>query len=75
MAGQLTTTQASALIDATTVNIFNQHDPKKRRDLMIQHWSEQITCFLPSGANQGFDEIDQVWEGVCLPSSQCHPAY
>jgi hypothetical protein len=65
MTDSLTNPQASALIEATTVNIFNEHDPKKRRELMAQHWSEQITCFSPFGANKGFDSIDQVWEGMC----------
>jgi hypothetical protein len=65
MTNSLTDSQASALIEATSVSIFNERDPKKRRELMTQHWSEQITCFSPFGANQGFDSIDQVWEGAC----------
>ena len=63
MAGELAATRAFALIEATTVNIFNEHDAGKRRALMKEHWSDQITLYSPYGANK-FDEIDQVYEGV-----------
>lgn len=55
--------EASKLVEATTCDIFNEHDASKRRELMEQYWSKDIVCYSPFGEAPGFDAIDQVWAG------------
>lgn len=56
---------AARIIEATTCTIFNEHDPAQRRRVMEQNWASDIICFSPFGAAAGYDEIDQVWAGMC----------
>lgn len=54
----LTIEQASAIMTATTIDIFNASSPSQRRKLMEEHWSPDIICYTPDGsAAKGFDAV------------------
>jgi hypothetical protein len=55
--------QARALVQATTFDIFNEHDQAKRRNLMEKYWAADVTCYSPFGAAAGYDALDHVWGG------------
>jgi hypothetical protein len=55
--------QARALVEATTFDIFNEHDQTKRRQLMKKYWAIDMTCYSPFGVSTGYDGLDQVWVG------------
>jgi hypothetical protein len=55
--------QARALVQATTFDIFNEHDQSKRRQLMEKFWTADVTCYSPFGVATGYDALDQVWGG------------
>ncbi|KIM95838.1 hypothetical protein OIDMADRAFT_148820 [Oidiodendron maius Zn] len=61
---KLTVDQARALVQATTFDIFNEHDQPKRRQLMEKYWVPGITCYSPFGASTGYDALDQTWNGL-----------
>ena len=50
---------ATAIAQATTVDIFNESDTSKRRQMMEKVWSPNIIGYLPHKAYTGFDELDQ----------------
>ncbi|KAE8450787.1 hypothetical protein EG329_005700 [Mollisiaceae sp. DMI_Dod_QoI] len=56
--------QARALVQATTFDIFNEHDQSKRRQLMEKFWAADVTCYSPFGVATGYDALDQVWGGL-----------
>ena len=55
---------ATKLAEATTVSIFNERDASKRRRLMEQYWSPNITCYEPGRSGSGYDSIDQTWANI-----------
>lgn len=55
--------EARALVQATTFDIFNEHDQSKRRQLMEKYWVVDVTCYSPYGVATGYDALDQVWGG------------
>jgi hypothetical protein len=55
---------AKALVQATTVDIFNERDPTKRRQLMEKYWSPNITCYQTGNTGKGFDNMEQVWRNI-----------
>jgi uncharacterized protein YfeS len=63
----LSVEQARTIVQATTFDIFNEHDALKRRTLMEKYWSENATCYSPFGVAEGYDALDQVWGGELLP--------
>ncbi len=67
---QIAPADASKIIQATTVSIFNEQEASTRRELMEKHWSKDIVCFSPFGAAEGFDAIDQLWQGKRPPPSK-----
>ncbi|CZR56537.1 uncharacterized protein PAC_06426 [Phialocephala subalpina] len=58
--------QSIAIVQATTFDIFNEHDQLKRRQLMEKYWAPDVTCYSPFGEATGYDALDQVWGGECL---------
>jgi hypothetical protein len=65
MAGveELSVDVAKVLVQATTVDIFNEHNLLKRRQLMEKHWATDLTCYTAMGAYTGHDALDQLWDG------------
>jgi hypothetical protein len=61
--------QARALVQATTFDIFNEHDQSKRRQLMKKYWAADVSCYSPFGVAIGYDALDQVWGGGPISSS------
>jgi hypothetical protein len=59
--------QARTIVQATTFDIFNEHDASKRRQLMEKHWAENVTCHSPFGIAEGYEALDQVWGGELPP--------
>jgi hypothetical protein len=59
----LSAEQARAIVQATTFDVFNEHDASKRRQLMEKYWAPGVTCFSPFGIATGYDALDQVWAG------------
>ncbi|KAN0108607.1 hypothetical protein V8E51_008349 [Hyaloscypha variabilis] len=60
----LSAEQACAIVQATTFDVFNEHDASKRRQLMEKYWAPGVTCFSPFGIATGYDALDQVWAGL-----------
>lgn len=56
--------QARALVEATTFDIFNEHDQPKRRLLMDKYWASNLTCYSPFGVATGYDALDKVWDSI-----------
>jgi hypothetical protein len=66
--------QARALVEATTFDIFNEHDQPKRRLLMDKYWASNLTCYSPFGVATGYDALDKVWDGTYfVPSLVVRP--
>jgi hypothetical protein len=61
--------QAHAIVQATTFDIFNEHDQVKRRHLMERFWAPDVTCYSPFGVATGYDALDHVWHGQCTALS------
>jgi len=59
----LSVDQARTLVQATTFDIFNEHDQSKRRHLMEKYWAKDVTCYSPFGEATGYDALDHVWGG------------
>jgi len=59
-----TVEEARVLVQATTLDIFNEASASKRRPLMEKYWAEDITCYTPFGASTGYDAVDGVWNGL-----------
>jgi hypothetical protein len=55
--------QARAIVQATTFDIFNEHNQSKRRELMEKYWAIDLICHSPFGASTGYDALDQLWGG------------
>ena len=55
--------QAHAIVQATTFDIFNEHDQAKRRHLMERFWAPDVTCCSPFGVATGYGALDHVWDG------------
>jgi hypothetical protein len=60
---ELSIERATAIVQATTVDIFNDRDQLSRRKLMEDYWSADITCYTPFGVSLGYDAMDQLWDG------------
>ena len=56
---ELSQSTATAIAQATTVDIFNESDTSKRRQMMEKVWSPNIIGYLPHKAYTGYDELDQ----------------
>ncbi len=61
---EVSSSTATALAQATTVSIFNERDASKRRQLMEQHWSPNITLYEPGRVGTGFDNTDRTWQNL-----------
>jgi len=55
--------QAQDIVQATTFDIWNEHDGSKRRQLMEKYWVPGVTCYSPFGIAFGYNALDQVWAG------------
>lgn len=60
---ELSVDAARILVQATTVDIFNEQDLSKRRQLMEKHWAADLTCCSVMGAYTGYDALDRLWDG------------
>ena len=55
---------AKAIVQTTTVDIFNERDQSKRRQLMEKYWSPNLICYQPAGAGTGYENIDRTFEAL-----------
>jgi hypothetical protein len=49
--------------EATTLDIWNEHDQPKRRDLIEKYWAADVTCYSPFGIAIGYDALDHILLG------------